>query len=194
MELKKVRELLADYYEGKTSRDEDTRLMEFFMQNDVPSDMETDRLMFLSFDEASNEEVPDGQFDGKIIALINNQAQHQKDGTVKKLIYTISGIAAGFLLLAGSYFLLVEKKLENVVSVHHEYTIDETHLAYEEARNALLLVSRVMNTGTEQLEAISKISDAAGELKMINRFNQGIMELQTLSIFEETNQKITVNQ
>jgi hypothetical protein len=194
MDLKKARELLADYYDGKTSREEEILLMKFFTENEVPSEMEADRLMFLSFTGASEVVMPDTRFDEKIIELITSQTRDREKRAIKKLIFSISGIAAGILIIAGAYFLFMEQKLENVVSVGHEYTIYETHLAYEEARNALLLVSRVMNTGSEQLDAISKISDAAGELKMINKFSQGIGELQPLTKFEETHQKITVKQ
>jgi hypothetical protein len=194
MDLKKARELLADYYDGKTSREEEILLMKFFTENEVPSEMEADRLMFLSFTGASEVVMPDTRFDEKIIELITSQTRDREKRAIKKLIFSISGIAAGILIIAGAYFLFMEQKLENVVLVGHEYTIYETHLAYEEARNALLLVSRVMNTGSEQLDAISKISDAAGELKMINKFSQGIGELQPLTKFEETHQKITVKQ
>ncbi len=281
MELKRVKVLLADYYEGVTSREEEQLLMEFFLTGNVPAGMEADRQLFLSLHKASEAGIPDKDFDEKLFAAIgihdtgqrlpgnektdqhiskpqseyiqnskerpvsatigqqkgseasskSKQSSHadtiqqddrptersersiqqdgrptersiQQDGRptelstepggIKRLVYTISGIAAGLLLLAGSYFFLVERQVQDIVSISGEeqYTTEEAMLAYEEAKNALLLVSRVMNTGTEQLEALSIMTEATRDLEMLNRLNQGANELQMLSKFEEAKNKI----
>lgn len=256
MELKRVKVLLADYYEGVTSREEEQLLMEFFLAGNVPAGMEADRQLFLSLHKASEAGIPDKDFDEKLFAAIgihdteqrlpgkektdqhiskqqseyiqnskerpvsatisqqkgseasskSNQSSHadtiQQDGIpterstepggIKRLVYTISGIAAGILLLAGSYFFLVERQVQDIVSISGEeqYTTEEAMLAYEEAKNAILLVSRVMNTGTEQLEALSIMTEATRDLEMLNRLNQGANELQMLSKFEEAKNKI----
>ncbi len=189
MELKKIKALLADYYEGKTSREDELMLMNFFRQSEVPPEMEADRLLFISMHEASAEEIPDKQFDEKLFAKIEQHDHSKEPAGIRKIIYTVSGIAAGLLVLVGSYFLMVEQ-VNEIVYVDDEYTIDETMLAYEEAKNALLMVSRVMNTGTEQLRTLSKITDATQELRIIHKFHQGAGELQMLSKFDETTDKI----
>lgn len=186
MELKKVKALLTDYYEGKTSREEEALLTEFFIEGKVPSELEADRMLFLSIDESAHEELPDDQFDEKLFAEIEKVDNKKEDGRVRRMLYAISGVAAGILLLAGSYFFIFEKEVDQFVYADTEYTDQETMLAYEEAKGALLLVSQVMNTGTEQLGALSKMSDAANDLKMINKFHQGTNELQVLSKFDET--------
>ncbi len=267
MELKRVKVLLADYYEGVTSREEEQLLMEFFLAGNVPAGMEADRQLFLSLHKASEAGIPDKDFDEKLFAAIgihdteqrlpgkektdqhiskqqseyiqnskerpvsasisqqkgseasskSKQSSHadtiqqdgrptersiQQDGRpterstepggIKRLVYTISGIAAGILLLAGSYFFLVERPVQDIVSISGEeqYTTEEAMLAYEEAKNAILLVSRVMNTGTEQLEVLSIMTEATRDLEMLNRLNQGANELQMLSKFDEAKNKI----
>ena len=189
MELKKIKALLADYYEGKTSREDELTLMNFFRHSEVPPEMEADRLLFISMLEASAEEIPDKRFDEKLFAAIEQHDRRKEPAGIRKIIYTVSGIAAGLLVLVGSYFLMVEQ-VNDIVYADDEYTIDETMLAYEEAKNALLLVSRVMNTGTEQLRTLSKMTDATRELGIINKFHQGASELQILSKFDETTDKI----
>lgn len=255
MELKRVKVLLADYYAGVTSREEEQLLKEFFLTGNVPAGMEADRQLFLSLHRASEAVIPDKDFDEKLFAaiekhdmkqrlpgkqipgqhtgnpseyvqntkespvitnsghrngsgaLINSRQSSPADtikqegrttgrsmeqGGIRRLVYTISGIAAGLLLLAGSYFLLVERQVQDIVSitVDEPYTTEEAMLAYEEAKNALLLVSRVMNTGTEQLGALSVMTEATSDLEMLNRLNQGTNELQMLSKFEEAKNKI----
>jgi hypothetical protein len=96
-------------------------------------------------------------------------------------------------LLAGTYFILADRNADVNISGQGEYNLDEARIAYKEARNALLLVSQVMNTGASQLEPLSKISEVADELSMINRFHLGVEELQVLSEFEKAKEKITFN-
>lgn len=194
MELKKVKALLADYYEGKTSREDETLLTDFFVNSDVPEELEADRAIFLSLNEAVKEEIPDEQFDIRLFAAIEKSDRENRKAGMTRLFYTVSGIAAGLFILIGSYFFLVERQIEPIVTADTEYTMEETLLAYEEARNALLLVSGLMNTGTEQLELLSKFSDATSELGMINKFYEGTRELQALSKFEETKDRITIKQ
>ena len=192
MELKKIKALLSDYYEGKTSREDELKLMNFFRHSEVPLEMEDDRLLFISMFEASSEEIPDKHFDEKLIAAIEQHDQGKRPARIKKIIYTMSGIAAGLLVIFGSYFLLVEQ-VNDIAYDDGEYTIEETMLAYKEAKNALMLVSMVMNTGTEQLQTLSKITEATQDLAIINKLHQGASELQILSKFDETTDKIMTN-
>lgn len=194
MGLKRIKVLLAEYYEGKTDREEERQLKDFFLYGDVPPEMETDRMLFVSLSEASSEEIPDKQFDEKFFAAIGEYDNNMKSIRLRRILYAVSGIAAGLLLVIGSYFLLVEEQVHDIVHMENAYSIDETRLAYEEAKNALLLVSRVMSTNTQQLEALSKMTDAASGLALINKFHQGAGELQVLYKFEETKEKITIKQ
>jgi hypothetical protein len=191
MEPERIQDLLAEFYEGNTSREEEALLMDFFMHSDLPEGMEADRMLFLSLADAANEEIPDKDFDEKIIALLSEPEEKKAIVKMKGFIYSVSGIAASILLLLGMYFFIAERQSDVIISEYSEYTIDEAQLAYEEARNALLLISHVMNTGTRELEPLSRISDAAGELSVMNRFYQGTRELHAFSVFEEMKDKIT---
>lgn len=194
MDLKKVKALLAEYYEGRTSSEEEAFLKDFFSKEKVPSEMEADRLLFLSLMESEGETLPDQQFDEKLFAAIEQQDRQNKSADSRKIIsksltrrmfIAVTGIAAGILILLGSYFMLIERQVQDGLLAGEEYTVDETMLAYEEARNALLLVSHVMNRGTAGLEPLSKMEEATRELHMINKFHQGANELQALSRFDE---------
>ena len=187
MDMKIIKALLADYYKGKTSREDEDYLVNYFLNSRVPQEMEADRLLFISLNESAREEIPDEQFDEKLFAAIEEQdVKNDRKGSIKKLLITISGIAAGILILTGSYFL-IEKQIADRFMVSEEHVItDDTQIAYNEARDALLLMSEVMNKGTGELEAFSKMTDATRELAMINKFNKAANELQAIGKFDET--------
>ena len=188
MDQKKIKALLSDYYQGETSREDEDALMNYFLNSQVPAELEVDRLFFISLNESARGEIPDGQFEEKLFAAIEEQGlKNDRKGIITKLLITVSGIAAGILILAGSYFLLIEKQIEDRFLVTEEHsTIDDTQIAYNEARDALLLVSQVMNKGTGQLVALSRMTDATRELAMINKFNKGANNLQAIGKFDET--------
>ncbi len=186
MDLKKIKSILADYFEGKAGREEEELLKQFFSGNDVPPEMKADKMMFMSLKEASSVEIPDSKFDKKVMAAISAREIALASGRRRRLVYTISGIAASVLLLAGSYLFLFERQVQEFVMSDEHYTEQEMMLAYEEAKNALLLVSSVMNTATGELAPLVKISEAKRELEAIHRFHQGASGLRVLSVFDET--------
>ncbi len=186
MDLKKIRLLLENYYEGKTGREEEALLTRFFLSDKVPADLEADRLLFLSVKDASDREIPDKEFDKKLFDAIEENDRLKKRSAKMRLIYTISGVAASLLLIVGSYLLFFEGEVREVVATDGHYSEQEMLMAYTEAKNALLLVSSVMNTGTEQLESLSKMTEATRELGAIHKFHQGATGLGVLSKFDET--------
>ncbi len=193
MELNIIKALLADYYEGKTSREEEALLMDFFKHSEVPSEMKVDMMLFHAAFDSAKEEIPDKYFDEKLFAAIEGSELKQKPVKIRRLLYTVSGIAAGLLLLAGSYFFLIKGELESIVNVYDDYSVDETHIAYEEARDALMLISKVMTTGFSELEALSKMTDATNELNILDKFHQGTKELQGFSKFNEIKDRLNYN-
>jgi hypothetical protein len=189
MDLKKIKALLADYYEGRTSREEEAVLRKFFSTSEVPSELEADRLLFISLMESGEENIPDMNFDEKLFTAIEQQKRRVntgKNSLTRRMFITVSGIAAGILILLGSYFFLVERQMQENLLAGDEYTLEETLLAYEETRNALLLVSQVMNRGTAPLEPLSKMETATRQLNVIGKFYEGTSELRPLAKFDET--------
>jgi hypothetical protein len=186
MEPERIKVLLDKYYEGKTSMEEETQLAGFFMNPGVPSEMEADRLLFISLLESSKVTIPDEKFDEKLFAAIESQEKGKvRESNINRFIIPLAGIAAGLLILIGSYFLLVERQAQDSFPAYHSQAIDDPQLAYEEARGALLAVSQVMNKGTRELEALSRMEDATRNLAMINKFEQGAGELSVISRFDE---------
>ncbi len=185
MDLKIIRALLNDYYEGKTGRDEEEILARFFTSEEVPADLEADRMLFTALKNALASEIPDKEFDSKLFDAIEENDRAKKRPATMRLIYTVSGVAASVMLIVGSYLMFFEREVRDLVTENGHYTEQEMLMAYNEAKSALLLVSSVMNTGTEELGSLSKMTEATRELGAIHKFHQGATGLGVLSKFDE---------
>ena len=54
-----IESLLIRFYEGKTTPAEEEKLMDFFRSDDVPTELEADRKLFLSMSEVADTHIPD---------------------------------------------------------------------------------------------------------------------------------------
>jgi hypothetical protein len=54
-----IESLLIRFYEGKTTPAEEEKLMDFFRSDDVPTELEADRKLFLSMAEIADTNIPD---------------------------------------------------------------------------------------------------------------------------------------
>ncbi len=54
-----IESLLIRFYDGKTTPEEEEKLMDFFRSDDVPAELEADRKLFLSMSEIADTHIPD---------------------------------------------------------------------------------------------------------------------------------------
>ena len=54
-----IESLLNRFYDGKTTPEEEEKLMDFFRSDDVPAELEADRKLFLSMAEIADTHIPD---------------------------------------------------------------------------------------------------------------------------------------
>jgi hypothetical protein len=190
MENRRIKDLLEKFYEGQTSLSEEQILKEFFLQDSVPVEFQSDRDVFLLFLESSTGEVLGEEFDDQIMELINDREKRTPGRN--RILYIASGIAAGFTILVGTYFMVIENKLNFGGQTSFELAaIEDPDLALEETRRALYLVSEAFNKGTAELSTISKFNEGAGQLAPLSKFDQGTRDLQVLGKFNEAEQLIT---
>ncbi len=171
-EMSRIRDLLEKYYEGNTLKDEEEVLRSFFLSDRVPEDMEADRLLFLAMEEESSVKVPDGeQFDARFFRAVSEE-KHSAGKPSRTVYLRFAAIAASFLIIAGSYFIMVQEKvMQESGAVQQVYVIEDPEKAYEEAKNALLYVSAALNRGTADLQKLSRFDDATKELSAITKFH-----------------------
>ncbi len=174
--LEKIRVLLEKFYEGETDRNEEELLKSFFLSANAPADMEADRQLFLALHEESSLEVPDGEGFEELFFDALEDIEKKEQKSARTIYLRFAAIAASFLLIAGSYFLIVhEYGIEKNGLSYQEYSPEDPEKAYKEAKNALLLVSSVMNKGTEELQTLSKFEEARNEMAKISKFHDAVV-------------------
>lgn len=155
MDKDKIKELLERFFNGTTTREEETLLMQYFVQEEnVPKEWEAEQQMFRQLAEARHTlpPVPQG-LEERLGKLIDKQESEDKEGYSITLPHRerwsgslhrwwIVGTAA-CLLLAGSI------RLEMMQPPEEENLTPE--MAYAETERALLLFAHTLNKGVEQM-------------------------------------------
>jgi len=108
----------------------------------------------------------------------------------RKIIYWTLRVAAGIVVLFASYFLI-----NNMVNLNkNDYPVADTYdnpeQAYEQAKQTLMYVSAMLNSGTEHLEPIAKINEGKEKLNPLASFNDGIKELKQIKKYQIANKYI----
>lgn len=141
MELKVIEDLLEKYLEGETSVKEEEQLKEYFTSGEVAPHLEAYRPMFGYFAQAKTQ-----RFSGKVTY-----------SSGRRKVYSWVAVAASILILLG-----VVTQQDNP---SHEFgTYEDPELALQETKEALKMISRYMNTGTEELAYIEEFNSAKNKI------------------------------
>ncbi len=155
MNTREIEILLDKYFEGETSLDEERRLKTFFSSKDVPEHLLKHRQIFSYFNESGTETMKNFT---PVISLDPKPSR----------FYYISGIAASILLLIGLFFTFrhdVFNKKMNTPDTQQE-------MAFNQAREALLMVSVGLNTGLDQMQRLEVFNNAIENAQKLNKFYQ----------------------
>ena len=156
MKVEELERLLAKFYDGNTSEQEEEVLKEAFKTEEVPAHLQRDKRLFLSFfrQEADMENVPEGLVD-KLSRMIDRKADEEQQffhrNKTKRNWYWIGGIAATLLLLIGIGYGTVYKK--DMCQPTPQDTFSNPEDAYKALQATLIEVSTNLNKGIEQVEA-----------------------------------------
>lgn len=175
MEIKEVEKLLKKYYEGLTTLEEEARLSDFFMQENIPDHLRAEKEMFRSYAGMKGELFP-GELSGEILEVIEQADKQEKSENkhFSKYLYWFSGVAASLLLIVSSYFFLKSPAPAD--------TYDNPELAYQETKKVLLYVSSKLNKGTLPVEkGFSRMASGTDEILKISKLNEELNEVQTIS-------------
>ncbi|WP_373056461.1 hypothetical protein [Zunongwangia sp. H14] len=144
MELGEVEKLIAKYEEGETTLAEEQKLKEFFKNNKVPERLKVYRWMFgytaAARSETFNAEVP--------VAKSKRKKYHWMP------------IAATIIFAIGIFFYQQNDKDANLNEMG---MTTEQEIAYQQAKQTLLMVSGYMNEGKEDLVYIKELNKTANK-------------------------------
>ena len=154
MDSKSVEELLAKYYEGETSIEEEKKLKKFFNSGDVPGELAQEQIKFRFYADAFTERT-DKSFEDKLITGETHSPKINRAISFRPGIRTVSAIAAGLILLFGVSLFL--KRDVNFNKKNNYGTYNNPQIAYAQTKNALLLISNKLNKGNRNLSKLSKL-------------------------------------
>ena len=174
MTMKEINKILEKYYNGETSLEEENMLKEFFSRSDIPEELTIHKAQFDFYESEKHIEILSTDFDEKIISKIENQKITKLNFSRKPVWRLVAGLAAGLLIIFGSYFLINEQFRDNTTSV--EFTAEEQE-ALDQTLIALAKVSKYINLANEKLQKMSII-------------NQSIEKINKVSYYEKYNKYI----
>lgn len=156
MNTEEIKQLLEKYYNGESSIDEELILKDYFSREIVPDELELEKDIFIYYSETSAIHLPSEGFSARIINTIDNQEKNHARFRRRRIYRTVTGIAAGILILAGSYFFFTYRS-------EPADTFSDPEIAYNEAMKILYEVSSQLNNGTRELERVGMMQDAVNE-------------------------------
>jgi hypothetical protein len=141
MESKAIETLLEKYLEAETTVGEEERLKAYFTSGDVAPHLQQYAPMFTFFSVAKEE-----CYSGKMTI---------KPG--RKKVYSWVAIAASIVILLGV-------ALDQNSRVNEFGTYEDPELAMQKTKEALEMVSRYMNTGTEDLGYLEEFNSTKNKI------------------------------
>jgi len=180
MNTEEIKKLLERYYNAECSEEEEMILRNYFREEDVPEEMHEEKEIFDYYSSVIIVPEPSAGFEEKIISAVDKADSSYFPAHRRKLYLSIASIAAGVLILTGSYFFFINRS-ENLD------TFSDPDIAYAEAMKILYNVSARLNRGTRALETVAMMQEIPGKsLRTINKSTTMIEEkLKPLDYFNK---------
>lgn len=167
MNFKEIEELLRLYYEGNTTAEEERQLREYFLNEEVPPHLAVEADLFRGIAGNASEEIPDPDFEEKLFAKLEDKPVVHIS-VIRNRYYSILGIAAGVLLLAGLFFTFSNDFMMKQGNKQNRDAL----AAYVQTKEVLLMVSANLNNGLDKIAPISKFNEGMQNAAMISAFNK----------------------
>lgn len=167
MRTKEIENLLAAFYEGETTQEEEKLLFNYFKSSNVPLHLQAEKEFLLNLmDKKRTVCAPQG-LEEKLSTLIDTWKEEEEEKQHRALVGSrrftnhspwkwIGGVAASMILILSIW---VASENEPTIQPLAQDTYTDPQRAYEEVQKALLMVSTNLNKGFEQLE------NAKGEIR-----------------------------
>jgi hypothetical protein len=177
MKHEQVQELLAKYYDGRSTQSEEDQLLDYFASGVVSAEFKRDRDIFLSLSTMSVENEPDLNLKTRIESRFFEKIKTHKSHKYKSIYLTVLSSAAVMLLAVTLWFTVESQK-------GPADTFSSPELAYEETLKALHRVSAGMNGGTSKLKPLESLNVVNEGIKNLgnrgNLLERGFIEIETL--------------
>jgi hypothetical protein len=181
MESDQIRLLLAKYFEGNTTLEEDKQLQDYFTTAAIEEEFLPFKKQFDIFRSGSRYPNVLPEMEARILENIDKY--EAKSRSPKKAFYVSRLLIAASiaLIIAFSGVLFIKNQNSGLKD-----TYSDPQLAYLETQKALLFVSQKMNKGIEPLSNLSKISSGSEQLKNIEKMDKSLEMLNFVSFINQS--------
>ncbi len=179
--IEEIRKMLDRFYLGETTLEEEEKLYDYFSSNAVPEEFIPDKELFQTMGSGDHAiEVPE-DLNQKIISSID-QVERKATRTRRISIFSLSGLAAGLLVMIAVYLFYIRTESPTFLATHQMADTYENPMdACEEAKRTLAYVSAKLNNGTSELDHVKQhMSKTSDPLKSLSKINKGSKELSLL--------------
>jgi hypothetical protein len=160
MDSKRLDELLKKYWDCETSLEEEQQLREYFSANEVPDSHKDVAILFQYFQDEKARSLNDPSFDSKVIGKLSKP----KRSRVVQLVYNSMRIAAGVIVLVAAVWF-VHSEISSSTPQEIVDTYDDPQKAFEETKQALLIISRSFGKVQEEAKQINIFNEAQQQVK-----------------------------
>ena len=155
-----MNELVEKYWEGETTLEEEAQLRRYFQDHEPPAHLRSIAVLFQHYEAQPRlGEDFDKQFEERV----------SDSGTVPMWPTLLKIAAMVAIFLAGALWMkrisVEDTPSAAPVAAVPADTYEDPEKAYEEAKQALLLVSSLMNEGTEHLTKLEEFDEAQQTVK-----------------------------
>ena len=186
MNIREIEVLLEKFYEGGTTPAEERQLRDFFTREAIPPHLVVDADIFRYYEQAGKEELPDPEFENYFLAEIDETPTISMYSRRRQFFF-LTGIAAAILLLAGIVFTF-----RNDVFLRSSKNSIKTEIAYQQAKNALAMLSANFNAGLDQAQKLENFQRGLNKVQKLQAFQKGIDQMNKFSKFYQY-QQIIIN-
>jgi len=162
MEAIQIEQLLEKYWEGGTSLQEEKILKQYFQFSSVPAHLQAYKSYFKDLHQQQTQPLPElsQQRIKKTVSSPTRLQLWQSD--TRQWMKVAAGIVFAIL---GSYWLIPQSPSTVEISDAWEQdTYEDPQKAYEEVRQTLLLLSKGLRQGGEQVGSLSSLQQATALL------------------------------
>lgn len=149
MRKEEIKRLLERYYNAESTDTEEQILKDFFLKEIVPDELLNDKHIFDYFRHSSALPEPSADFQTRILSALDGEEKTRLFRT-RRILLSVSGIAAAIAIIAGAYFFL-----KNPAEPRDTYS--DPAIAYAETMKILYGVSYKLNQGARSLQPVSML-------------------------------------
>jgi len=187
MNIKEIEILIEKFYEGETTSSEEQKLRDFFSKEEIPPHLAIHADLFRFYEQDAKEEIPDPEFERKFLKKIDAISTININTGRRRLFY-LTGIAAAILLLFGTVFTF-----RHDIFTSSTQTLKEQEIAYQQAKNAIAMLSTNFNVGLDQAQKLENFQKGLEQVQKLQAFQKGIDQMNKFSKYYQY-QPIIINQ